>query len=146
MVTTDGHRLSKAERKVEGALFNFTMLVPAKGVHELLRIAEDAKSARVKGDDTPNLVGLGQAGSNAFFRREGMQLSVKLADEQFPPYARVIPQQQTKRVVIARVQFHEALRRINLVASDKSGGVRLTLEPGKLKITSENPAPVVTSQ
>ena len=139
MVTTDGHRLSKAERKVEGALFNFTMLVPAKGVHELLRIAEDAKSARVKGDDTPNLVGLGQAGSNAFFRREGMQLSVKLADEQFPPYARVIPQQQTKRVVIARVQFHEALRRINLVASDKSGGVRLTLEPGKLKITSENP-------
>jgi DNA polymerase-3 subunit beta len=139
MVTTDGHRLSKAERKVEGGLYNFTMLVPQKGVNELLRLAEDARSARPKGDETPSVLGVGQAGGNAFFRREGMQLSVKLADEQFPPYARVIPQKQDKRVVIARVQFHEALKRINIVASEKSGGVRLTLDPGKLKITSENP-------
>jgi len=139
MVTTDGHRLSKAERKVEGALYNFTMLVPQKGVNELLRLAEDARSSRPKGDETPAVLGVGQAGGNAFFRREGMQLSVKLADEQFPPYARVIPQKQDKRVVIARVQFHEALKRINIVASEKSGGVRLTLDPGKLKITSENP-------
>ena len=108
-------------------------------MNELLRLAEDARSSRPKGDETPSTLGVGQAGGNAFFRREGMQLSVKLADEQFPPYARVIPQQQDKRVVVARVQFHEALKRINIVASEKSGGVRLTLDPGKLKITSENP-------
>ena len=139
MVTTDGHRLSKAERKLDGAMLNFTMLVPKKGVDELRRLIEDAKLDRAKGDDTPLVIGIGQAGGNAFFRREGVQLSVKLADEQFPPYAKVIPQQQEKRVIIARGPLMEALKRIALVASDKSGGVRLAVEPGKLKITSENP-------
>ena len=33
----------------------------------------------------------------------------------------------------------EALRRISLVANDKSGGVQLTIEPGLLRIQSQNP-------
>jgi DNA polymerase-3 subunit beta len=41
--------------------------------------------------------------------------------------------------VLPRLAFVDALRRISLVASDKSGGVRLAVEPGKLKLTSENP-------
>src|SRR5690606_29026100 len=71
--------------------------------------------------------------------REGIQLSVKLADEQFPPYAKVIPQNQDKRVVCSRAALVEALRRISLVSSDKSGGVRLMLQDGSLRVVSENP-------
>jgi DNA polymerase-3 subunit beta len=66
-------------------------------------------------------------------------LSVKLADEQFPPYSKVIPQQQSRRVVCSRQPLLDSLRRISLVSSDKSGGVRLSVEPGVLKIVSENP-------
>ena len=139
MVTTDGHRLSKAEHKVEsGAMLNFTMLVPAKGIAELKRVIEDARADK-KGDDGSMVVGIATVGGNAFFRREGVQLSVKLADEQFPPYSKVIPQSQERRVVISRAPLIEALRRIALVASDKSGGVRLHIDAGQLKITSENP-------
>lgn len=138
MVTTDGHRLSKAEKKVSG-LLNFTMLVPSKGISELRRLLEDAKADKTKGDEAAQMIGIASVGGNAFFRRDGVQLSVKLADEQFPPYSKVIPQQQDRRVVISRVAFSEALRRIALVASDKSGGVRLSIEEGKLHITSENP-------
>jgi DNA polymerase-3 subunit beta len=139
MVTTDGHRLCKAEAKLDkGPMLNFGMLVPNKGIAELKRMIEDAKSDRGK-DDGPLTVGVATTGGNAFFRREGIQLSVKLADEQFPPYAKVIPQQQNRRMVIGRTQLTEALKRISLVASDKSGGVRLGLEAGLLRITSENP-------
>ncbi len=141
MVTTDGHRLSKAEKKLgEGApMLNFSMLVPNKGVLELKRLIEDAKADRAKGDEAPVSIGVATAGGNAFFRRDGVQLSVKLADEQFPPYGKVIPQSQSRRVVASRAQLIEALKRISLVASDKSGGVRLQLTPGQLRITSENP-------
>jgi DNA polymerase-3 subunit beta len=140
MVTTDGHRLSKAEVKIADApMLNFTMLVPNKGIGELKRLIEDAKSDRGKGEDGPLTVGVATAGGSAFFRREDIQLSVKLADEQFPPYGKVIPQQQDRRVRMGRAQIVEALRRISLVANDKSGGVRLGIEPGTLKITSENP-------
>jgi DNA polymerase-3 subunit beta len=141
MVTTDGHRLCKAERRLEdeNAGLDFSMLVPHKGVLELKRVIEDAKADRAKGDDGRVTLGIANASGNAFFQRPGIQLSVKLADEQFPPYAKVIPQQQTRRVVAARTMLVEALRRISLVANDKSGGVRMQIEEGQLRITSENP-------
>src|SRR6185312_16266819 len=89
--------------------------------------------------DGPSTVGVATVGGNAFFRGQDVQLSVKLADEQFPPYAKVIPQSHSRRVVASRDLLVDSLRRISLVASDKSGGVRLMLEPGKLEIVSENP-------
>lgn len=138
MVTTDGHRLSKAERKLDGDRPEFKMLVPHKGVGELKRVIEDAKSD-AKGGDTQAVVSVAETGGSAFFRRDGLVLSVKLADEQFPPYSRVIPAQGTKRVVAARPQLIEALKRISLVANDKSGSVQLQVEPGILRIQSQNP-------
>ena len=155
MVTTDGHRLSKAEAAHEAGT-TFSILVPQKGIGELKRLLEDAKSER-KGpvDKTAEksaekaeggklqeqrvTVGVATVGGNAFFRGHDVQLSVKLADEQFPPYAKVIPQSHSRRVVASRELLVDSLRRISLVASDKSGGVRLALEPGKLEIVSENP-------
>jgi DNA polymerase-3 subunit beta len=64
---------------------------------------------------------------------------VKLADERFPPYDKVIPQKQTRKIVAERAMLAEALRRISLVANDKSGAVRLKLVEGQLDICSENP-------
>lgn len=139
MVTTDGHRLSKAEHRVEGSMLNFTMLVPNKGIGELRRLVDDLKAEQKKGEGEPAKVGIATTGGNAFFRGSDVLLSVKLADEQFPPYSKVIPQQQKRRVVCSRQSLLDSLRRISLVSSDKSGGVRLGLEAGSLRIVSENP-------
>jgi DNA polymerase III subunit beta len=156
MVTTDGHRLSKAEVPYEAPV-RFSILVPQKGIAELKRLLEDAKTEKRpasverapgadkggdKGElspDGPAKVGVATVGGNAFFRGQDVQLSVKLADEAFPPYAKVIPQSHSRRVIASRELLVDSLRRISLVASDKSGGVRLALEPGKLEIVSENP-------
>lgn len=141
MVTTDGHRLSKAEHRIEGleASDPIKMLIPHKGVGELARLLEDVKSTKAKDDTSPVKIGISMSAGNAFFHRDEHILTVKLADDQFPPYARVVPQQQKRRVVAARVGLVEALRRISLVASDKNSGVQLKLEPGILRIQSQNP-------
>jgi DNA polymerase III subunit beta len=140
-VTTDGHRLSKAEYKLtEGKkLLNFSILVPGKGIAELRRLVEEAKADRPKGEDLQPVVEVASAGGSVFFRRDDVVLSVKLVDEQFPPYNKVIPSGQTRKVGVSRALLIEALRRISLVASDKSGAVRFGLESGVLRITSENP-------
>jgi DNA polymerase III subunit beta len=138
MVTTDGHRLSKAEVHVESG-GSFSMLVPGKGIAELKRLIEDVRAEKKQLPGEPVLLGIAHVGGSAFFRSHDVLLSVKLADEQFPPYAKVIPQSHQRRVVASRELLVDALKRISLVASDKSGGVRLVLEPGKLQITSENP-------
>lgn len=142
MVTTDGHRLSKAEHKVsgkgKGSMMNFSMLVPHKGIGELKRLLDDIKSAKAKADEAAT-VGIATAGGNAFFTEDDLCLSVKLADENFPPYNKVIPSKQSRKVIAARASLVEALRRISLVANDKSGGVQLLIEPGMLRIQSQNP-------
>lgn len=139
MVTTDGHRLSKAEQKAggKGAMMNFSMLVPHKGIGELKRLLDDGKSA--KGKDEAATVGIATSGGNAFFMRDDLCLSVKLADENFPPYNKVIPSKQSRTVIASRGPLVEALRRISLVANDKSGGVQLMIEPGMLRLQSQNP-------
>jgi DNA polymerase-3 subunit beta len=140
MVTTDGHRLSKAEHRYTGdSMLNFAMLVPNKGIGELKRLVDDLRAEQKKGEGEPARVGVTHVGGNAFFRGSDVLLSVKLADEQFPPYARVIPQQQKRRVVCARQPLVDSLRRISLVANNKSGGVQFSVEPGLLHIVSENP-------
>jgi DNA polymerase-3 subunit beta len=117
------------------------MLVPNKGVAELKRLIEDVKAdaKRGAGEQGRSMIGVATTGGNAFFRGHEVLLSVKLADEHFPPYAKVIPQQQSRRVICARQALVDSLRRISLVSNDKSGGVRLTVEPGTLRIVSENP-------
>lgn len=135
MVSTDGHRLSKAEANIEAGA-TFVMLVPQKGIAELKRLIEDVRSDK-KGEKVS--LGVATVGGSAFFRGNDVLLSVKLADEQFPPYSKVIPSSSSRRVVAARELLVDSLKRISLVASDKSGGVRLILEAGKLEIISENP-------
>ncbi|MFI5305772.1 MAG: DNA polymerase III subunit beta [Polyangiales bacterium] len=141
MVTTDGHRLSKAEYKQRegGKLLNFQMLLPSKGVAELRRLIDEARAGAPKGEEAAVTLSVATSGGNAFFRYEDVLLSVKLADEQFPPYSKVIPKQQQRRVEVGRLRLIDALKRLSLVANDKSGAVRFNLEPGTLRITSENP-------
>jgi len=140
MVTTDGHRLSKAERKIDGkgSVTTFSMLVPHKGISELKRLVDDVKAGKGKGDE-PTTIGIATKGGNAFFQRADLSLSVKLADENFPPYNKVIPSKQSRTIIAARGPLVEALKRISLVANDKSGGVQLSIEPGVLRLQSQNP-------
>jgi DNA polymerase-3 subunit beta len=137
MVTTDGHRLCKAEYKHGQKGLSFSMLVPGKGVAELRRLVDEVKGEGTK--DEAKGIGVVSTGGNVFFRRGEVNLSVKLTEEQFPPYARVIPKASDRRVVVGRLALTEALRRISLVASDKSGAVRFHVAPGTIRITSENP-------
>ena len=135
MVTTDGHRLSKAEVRVEGRQATATMLLPLKAIGELRRLADDARAEAGK-DATATIT---QSGPSAFFQIGGVRFAVKLVDAQFPPYAQVIPQSTERSLRVPRGPFADALKAVSLAASDRTGGVKLQLEGGKMRITSESP-------
>jgi DNA polymerase-3 subunit beta len=138
MVTTDGHRLSKMEVTVPGKQASATMLISLKGIQELRRLADEAR-AEVKGDADGVMIDLVQSGANAFFRLPGLQFSVKLVDAQFPPYQQVIPRNVERTVVAPRAALTDALRAVSIAASDRTGGVKLTLAKGTMRFTSESP-------
>jgi len=137
MVTTDGHRLSKIEVRVEGRHRTGNMLIPVKGVNELRRLCDEA-AGKHDGDSEPELK-ITQSGPNAYFELPGFQFSVKLVDAQFPPYQQVIPQEYSQRVKVPRLLTADALNAVSVAASDRTGGVKLSLSKGKLRFESESP-------
>jgi DNA polymerase-3 subunit beta len=133
MVTTDGHRLSKMECKGEASPVATTMLIPQKGILELKRLCEEAKS-----DGQQKLV-IRQNEPTAFFDLVGVQFGVKLVDAQFPPYDQVIPQAASNVIKAPRDPVADALRAVSIAASDRTGGVKLTLDKNVLRFASESP-------
>jgi DNA polymerase-3 subunit beta len=130
MVSTDGHRLSKVEREFTGGpKLAQGVILPRKGVQEIARILE--------GHDGPCEMGFHQG--HCFVRLGPLALSAKLIDAQFPPYEAVIPKQQDKAVIVGRSGLLDALRRISIMASDRTFGIKLGIAKGSLTIASDNP-------
>ncbi len=142
MVTTDGHRLSKMEVKVSGRQASATMLIPLKAVQELRRLCDDFVGDVKDGgkDSAPKpTLQITQSGSSAYFQGGGMTFAVRLVDAQFPPYGQVIPQQSDKIVRVPRMVFADALRAVSVAASERTGGVKLTVGQSTMRLTTESP-------
>lgn len=130
MVSTDGHRLCKLEREIrEAPKLEEGVIVPRKGLLELRRLIEELDGACS--------VGFGKG--HLFVGTEGATLSVKLVDAKFPPYDQVVPKDSDKVVTADRVALLDALRRVALVASDRTSGVKVELDKGSLRLSAENP-------
>ncbi len=143
MVTTDGHRLSKVDVKVAGRQASATMLIPLKAIQELRRLCDemlaDGPSSNAEGAAKKPELLITQSGASAFFQGGGTTFSVKLVDAQFPPYAQVIPQTSERVVRAPRGALADALKAVSVAASERTGGVKLSLTKGSMRITSESP-------
>jgi DNA polymerase-3 subunit beta len=140
MVTTDGHRLSKMELTLPGKRASATMLIPLKGIQELRRLCDESRGeAKGEGAESPSELTLVQSGPNAFFKLPGLVFSVKLVDAQFPPYQQVIPQSTERKVIAPRLALADALRAVSIAASDRTGGVKMSLTRNTMRFASESP-------
>jgi len=136
MVTTDGHRLSKMEVRAAELSGKASMLIPLKGILELRRLCDEAMN---EADADGVKVKVLQSGPNVFFELGSYRFSVKLVEAQFPPYQQVIPAQSSLALRAPRAPLADALKAVSLAASDRTGGVKLTLTDGTLRVESESP-------
>jgi DNA polymerase-3 subunit beta len=138
MVSTDGHRLSKAEVCLDGRWPPSSILIPLKGIQELRHLCGKVMGAKVAEADAPT-VDIIRSGPNAFFRLGGALFSVKLVDAMFPPYNQVIPASSDRLVRAPRLALYDALKAVSVSASDRTGAVKMTLNSGKVRVESESP-------
>ncbi|HOX43705.1 MAG TPA: DNA polymerase III subunit beta [Myxococcota bacterium] len=133
MVATDGHRLAMLDAKLaeKGGKPKFQegVIIPRKGLMEIKRLLEAEPAEAFLGLDGTNLV----------FRVPGVTVVMRLLDGQFPEYRHVIPEKQKITIGLDRKAFIDSLRRISILASDRTSGVRLLLEKNKLVVTTSNP-------
>lgn len=133
-VSTDGHRLSKAEHKVSGQA-SLEMLLPLKAVTAIHELASS-----IHGDaEHPATLQIIKRGPTAFFVAGTATFSVKLVDATFPPWKQVLPASSERVVRAPRAVLLDALRAVSIAASEKGGGVKLLLSKGKIQLRSESP-------
>ncbi len=132
LVATDGHRLSmidKAIEKNESEELTRGVILPRKGILELKKLADEG---------TGNIQ-LGFMDNNAVVSKDQTVIIMRLIDGEFPDYSRVIPKTNEQKASIAVDPFLHALRRMIIVSSEKSRGVKMNLKENLLEVSSSNP-------
>ena len=128
LVATDGHRLAFASAKLDVEVPKQEVILPRKTVLELQRLLSDKE-----GD-----IAMQFANNQAKFSFEGMEFVTKLVEGKFPDYNRVIPKNHKNSLMLGRAPLLQTLQRTAIMTSDKFKGVRLNLEPGLLRVASNN--------
>ena len=129
-VATDGHRLALKDVKVDIKIDESRqVIVPRKGVQELMRLLADA------GDDVSILVD----GSHIRLEMGEMTFTSKLIDGRFPDYQRVLPEGGKNILKADKEAMRQSLTRVAILSNEKYRGVRLVLGDAELKILAHNP-------
>ncbi|MDB5453204.1 MAG: polymerase subunit beta, partial [Caulobacteraceae bacterium] len=68
----------------------------------------------------------------------GAALTSKVIDGNFPDYARVIPKDNTRIVMVDAKLFAQAVDRVATISAEKSRSVKMAIEPGKIVLTVRN--------
>lgn len=130
MVATDGHRLALIERSLANAVLPRGAILPRKGLTELRRLLEEVGEGDVTITFTERDVRLHTPVVSFFMR---------LVEGEFPDYRQVIPGAPRAKVLVNRDDLLAALRRISLLASERSHGIRLQVDRGRLELSASNP-------
>ena len=134
MVATDGRRLALVDEEVElSEKSQGEFIVPAKAVIELNRLLQDKGEVEIRYSEN-------QA---AFTLKDEKGFSVliitKLIEGNYPNYRQVIPSEVKERVSLIREEFFHALRRAEIMTSEKSNSVKLAFGKNNLSITANSP-------
>ncbi len=128
LVATDGHRLAYASATLDVEVPRQEVILPRKTVLEMLRLLSDKEGA----------IDMQFANNQAKFVFDGMEFVTKLVEGKFPDYNRVIPKNHKNTITLGRGPLLACLQRTAILTSEKFKGVRLNLEPGLLRVASNN--------
>jgi DNA polymerase-3 subunit beta len=130
MVATDSYRLSVKQTKLETSLEGtLEANVPARALQELVRIAQQVEHTTLS-------VSVGQ--NQVIFQLDGVTLSSRLLDGQFPNYRQLLPESVEHELRLATTELTEVVRRISLMAQ-KNTPLRLGFSEGELTVSAQTP-------
>src|SRR5258705_7135919 len=134
MVATDGRRLALVDEEVDvSEKSQGEFIVPAKAVNELNRLLQDKGEVEIRYAENQASFTLKDEKGSAVL------IVTKLIEGNYPNYRQVIPAETKERVGLVREEFLHALRRAEIMTSEKSNSVKLSFGKNKLEITANSP-------
>lgn len=131
MVATDGHRLSLIKKTFAGLTFSdkVGVIIPKKGLFEIKKLIEN----------TVEDVFVAVEGSQFIVKYGTCVLMIRLIEGKYPNYQQFIPQKLTHKIKIPREMILSSLKKVSLLANQKSKAILFAFTSNKLEITSSNP-------
>ncbi|MCC6821725.1 MAG: DNA polymerase III subunit beta [Verrucomicrobiota bacterium] len=134
IVATDGRRLALVDEEVEvSEQSQGEFIIPAKAVNELNRLLQENGEAAIKYGD--NQAEFALTDSKNF----SVKIISKLIEGNYPNYRQVIPGETKERVGLPREEFLHALKRAEIMTSEKANSVKLSFTRNNLAITANSP-------
>src|SRR5204863_606876 len=130
-VTTDGHRLAFVstddfvkDSKGEG----LDVLIPRKTLSELTKLSADFEGE----------ISLGADENHVYFQIGSRLLISRMLSGQFPNYEMVMPKNNDRAATFDTTALSQAVRRVALMADDRSHAIRFHLSKEQLLISAQN--------
>ncbi len=125
MAATDSYRLSVKESPLEGDVPELEAIIPARALTEVSRIAAGADSLE-----------LGVHENQVVFVADGVTLTTRRIEGQFPNYNQLIPESYEQVVPLARTEVLEVVRRVGVMAQ-RNSPLRLRFAEGELTVSAQ---------
>ena len=125
MAATDSYRLSVKETSLDGDAPELEAIVPARALTELSRIAQGVDAME-----------LGVHENQVVFVLDGITLTTRRIEGQFPNYRQLLPESFEHVVSIPRTEILDVVRRVAVMAQ-RNSPLRLRFAEGELTISSQ---------
>ena len=134
LVATDGRRLALTDEEADVSADNqVEFIIPTKAINELNRLLQAAGQVEIR--VTENQAAFDLKAENSF----SVLLITKLVEGSYPNYRQVIPAESAERIALVREELLQALRRAEIMTSEKSNSVKLAFTKNNLAITANTP-------
>jgi DNA polymerase-3 subunit beta len=126
-VATDAHKLVRYRRTDGQATGGSAFILPKKPLNLL--------KSNLRGDEE---VQVEYTDSNAIFTFNDIVLMCRLIDGKYPNYEAVIPKENPNILIVDRLQFLGAIKRVSIFANKTTHQVKLKIAGSELNISAED--------
>ncbi len=125
MAATDSYRLAVKETSMGSSGPDLDAIVPARALGELTRIAQGAGGLQ-----------LGVQENQVLFATDGVLLTTRRIEGQFPNYRQLLPETFEHELVLPREELLDVVRRVSVMAQ-RNAPIRLRFAEGELTVSAQ---------
>src|SRR5215217_485481 len=125
MAATDSYRLAVKETSMSTPAPELDAIVPARALLELARVAQGASELQ-----------LGVQENQVLFASDGVLLTTRRIEGQFPNYRQLLPESFEHEVTLPREELLDVVRRVAVMAQ-RNAPLRLRFAEGELTVSAQ---------
>jgi len=128
LISTDGHRLAYTSSVLDGLNLDTEIrgIVSKKTLGEMRKLEDE----KLEFDLDEN---------NLFFKVNNRTLISRIIEGKFPNYEAVIPKDNPHVISFIRDEITDAIRRVSLLSTERSKGIKLSVQKNQILLFSSNP-------